>query len=187
MEQLINQIRQFSSLSDNTLNSLKLHLKKESIKKHSMLLKEGQTCNRLWFIKEGFVRVYYLHDGEDKTTWFLRENDFVISVYSFFSQQSSNEFIEVLEDSTLLSISFSSLQKMYSQHADFNAIGRLIMEHYYVLSEQRTLLLRTTSVEDRLNHLLDRIPDIFKKASAKQVASYIGCQPETLSRIRKYK
>ncbi len=187
MEELINQIRRIYMLSEDTLLSMEGFLKKEFIKKNTCLLIEGQICNRLWFIEKGFVRIYYLNDGVDKTMWFLKDKDFLISVYSFFTHQPSYEYIETIEDCNLISISYSDLQHLYKKHTDFNIVGRVITERYYMLSEQRSVLLRTTTVEERLHTLLNVHPNIFSKVSARYIASYIGCQPETLSRIRKRK
>lgn len=56
------------------------------VKKKTKLLWEGDISNSIYFIVKGAARVYYLNSfGTETTTWFLFENELLISVYSFFT------------------------------------------------------------------------------------------------------
>lgn len=49
---------------------------------------------------------------------------------------------------------------------------------------QKNLSFRRDSPEQRYLDLLQRVPDILNRVSIKDIASYVGVTPETLSRIR---
>jgi CRP/FNR family transcriptional regulator, anaerobic regulatory protein len=155
-----------------------------TVPKKTLILKEGEVCKDLVFIISGMARAYYHDDGDQVTSWFMKENDMIISVKSFFKQQPSAENMETLEDSKLVLLSYESLNYLYGKYPEYNIIGRILTEHYYVLSEERSFSLRLHSAEERYQTLLAIHPEILKRAPLKYVASYLGMTPETLSRLR---
>lgn len=148
------------------------------------LLQPGQLSDRLYFVERGVVRGYYLKDGRDVTSWFMREGDFIISIVSFYTRQPAQEYIELLTEGTVWSITYEQLQQLYRDFPEFNVVGRVLTETYYVLSEQRTLNLRMQTAPERYAQLLTDFPDITGRVPLKYIASHLGISPETLSRLR---
>jgi CRP-like cAMP-binding protein len=185
LEDLFTKLNMISPLSERLRDKLSDLISEERLPKKHLLLKEGYSAKKIFFLKKGFARCYY-YDGEDKeqTTWFLGDNDFVISVFSFLTQQPSYENIELLSNSVIQSMTWNNLQTIYKDFPEFNYIGRIITEGYYVESEKRGILLRTKSPKERYNLLLKTFPNILQKASLGQISTYLGITPETLSRVR---
>lgn len=181
---LIKLISQIAALSPELELAIAVCLKEERLTKRTLLLREGQIARHIYFIQTGFCRAYYLKDDKEYTTWFMGENDIMISVFSFFTQTPAVESIEVLEDSTLLSMSWQQLQDIYNTFPEFNLFGRIITEQYYIKSEERAISLRTLSAKERYKSLISTYPSILQKASLGQIASHLGITQETLSRIR---
>jgi CRP-like cAMP-binding protein len=181
---LLKLINHIALLSPELESVITLCLKEEKFSKRALILRQGQIARRIYFIDSGFCRAYYLKDGKEYTTWFMSDNDIMISVFSFFTQKPSVENIEVLEDSILLSMSWEQLQNIYYTFPEFNLFGRIITEQYYIKSEERAISLRTLSAKERYNSLISTYPSILQKASLGQIASHLGITQETLSRIR---
>ncbi|MES2457903.1 MAG: Crp/Fnr family transcriptional regulator [Bacteroidota bacterium] len=182
---LMHILGSISPLSSKLQERFSDYLVEEEFPKKHILLHEGETCRRIWFIKSGVTRAYYLNEqGDECTSWFMNTGNLMISVYSFLRQLPAYEHIEILEPSTLQSISYQQLQSIYADFEEGNLIGRIMTERYYLLAEERAIMLRTRSVEERYLHLLETHPDIMEKASQKQVASYLACSQETLCRLR---
>ncbi len=58
------------SFSQDELNDILSHFEKESVQKNEVLIKEGQVCNKLYFVDQGMGRSYYLKkDGKEVTQW----------------------------------------------------------------------------------------------------------------------
>jgi CRP-like cAMP-binding protein len=157
---LIQTINQIAPLSEELEKCIISSLKEEKFHKRDLLLKEGQIAKRIYFIQKGFCRAYYIKEDKEYTTWFMGEGDIMISVFSFFTRKPSVETIEVLEDSVLLSLSWEQLQKLYTDFPDFNLVGRIITEQYYIKSEERAISLRTMSARDRYLSLIKTYPSI---------------------------
>ncbi len=107
------QLSQISFLSPDLRQHLSLILEEETFPRKTILLKAGHISRRIYFVKKGFLRAFFYKAGSPYATWFMGQNEFMISVYSFFSQKPSFENIEVLEDSILLSITWDELQSLY--------------------------------------------------------------------------
>lgn len=156
---------------------------KEILKK-DFLLKEGQISDHIYFIEKGFIRSCYIKDDKEITSWFMGENDFIISVNSFFLRKPSYENIQAIDNSIVHFIQYDQLEKLYEEFPEFNIVGRKLTTHYYILSEERVYSMRKQTAEERYKFLLDKHPEICQKAPLTQIASYLGIALETLSRIR---
>ncbi len=157
---------------------------REELPKQTLLLTEGKVCDKLYFIEKGLARAFHFNDGQDVTSWLMKENDMIISVYSFYSQKPSYENIELLEDSVIISLPHDCLQNLYHHFLEFNLIGRVLTQNYYLLSEQRTIALRTQTAQERYHSFLTNYPEFFRRVPLKYIASYLNMTPETLSRLR---
>jgi CRP/FNR family transcriptional regulator, anaerobic regulatory protein len=171
-------------MSDSFWVELDSLIEIKNIPKKKFILKEGEVCRNLVFIISGMARAYYHEDGNQVTSWFMKENDMIISVKSFFKQEPSMENMEALEDSQMVFLSYEALNYLYGKYPEYNIVGRILTEHYYVLSEERLFSLRLHTVEERYQILLKLHPEILKRAPLKYVASYLSMTPETLSRLR---
>lgn len=181
---LIQTLNFIAPLSSKIQDRLHEYLVEEKYPKRHLLIWEGQIAKRIYFIKEGFARAYFYHDAKERTTWFMGTGDFMISVFSFFTQQPAVENVELLEDSILLSLTWTQLQNIYADFTEFNFVGRIITEKYYIMSEERAILHHSLSAIERYKLLMKKYPQIIQKAKLGQIASYLDMSQETLSRIR---
>ncbi len=135
----IDFLNAFHPLSDQLKDRLNSILKKDTFKKKTILLKEGQVCNHIYFIEEGLVRVYYLKDGVEICSGLLCEDGVLISVKSFFNRVPSDEYIQVLEDLTAYYISHQELEDIYRDFPEFNS-DRQKIDHCLLCTERRAKL-----------------------------------------------
>ena len=181
----IKGVNRIYPLSDELKSSLLKHYEIEDYPKKTILLKAGQTCNHIYFVISGLLRSYYLKDDEEICSRFMHEQHIALSVNSFYTRKPGYEFIETIEDCTLARIHYNDLQKIYKEHLEFNYIARVWTEHYCSMSEERLYLLRKQHAKDRYLWFIENYNDLAQRLPLKYVASYLGMNLETLSRIRK--
>ncbi len=184
MSALIAAVRSLIPISTQLEDALVASLRCELLPARHQLLQPGQIARKIYFIERGLIRGYNLHAGQEISSWFMCEGDFVISVVSFLTQQPSTEYLELLESSTLYSIEYAQMNELYSKFPEFNYVGRVLTERYYVHSEQRAYQLRTLSAKDRYTQIVQEFPFLLQRVPLRYLASHLGMTPETLSRMR---
>jgi CRP-like cAMP-binding protein len=158
--------------------------KEISVPKNTILIKEGERCRNLFFIKKGLLRGFYYDQGKEITHWFTKEEEFGTSFYSFITNEPSSETIETLEDCELVQIAHADLQKLYSDFPETERIGRIITETYYIDLEERFLNIQFKSAKERYQNLIAKNTSLIQRAPLGQIATYLGITQETLSRVR---
>lgn len=114
---------------------------------------------------------------------FLTGGDILISPGSFFTQTVSIVKLTALTDIFCIALPWSALQALYQEFTELNVVARLLTEQYYRQALDR-LSWFYENPELRYEHALKAYPDLAQHVSVKELASYLGMAPETLSRIR---
>lgn len=187
-EDILQPIRQWLEKSRPMSDELKALLKQEfeiiELPRHEILLKEGQVSNYLYITLKGLLRFYYLKDGEEVCSLFVNEPGICTSISGFFTRRPGTEYIETLEPCIIARIGYERLQQLYNENAELNFVARVITEQFLVRSEERLLLLRKNSAEDRYVTFTEQHPEFLQRVPLKYIATYLGTTLETISRIR---
>ncbi|KKO89131.1 cyclic nucleotide-binding protein [Sphingobacterium sp. Ag1] len=184
-ESLLDFLGNIHSMSPELRAALYSNTYLQKLNKRHILLDIGEIQKSLFFIIKGAIRSSYLDSsGKDTTSWLLFEGDIAISVYSFFSQNPSFEVLETLEDTSLLVLSHDKLMRLYQEFPEFNYIGRILTESYYIKGEEKANELRVFSATERYQHLIKKYPSIVARIPLGMISSYLGITQSILSRIR---
>lgn len=181
---LFNLFASITPLSDELKDTIESSCTIDDYEANTYLLSPGKVSNKVFFVYKGLIRSFHYSGDREHTSWIMKENDFMLSVYSFFSRKPAFEYIETMECSTFISLSYTKLQQLYKEFPEFNIIGRIITEQYYLQSEARAIALRQHTAEERYKSLIKSDPDLIKRVSVTVLASYLGMSRETLSRVR---
>ncbi|NQZ75854.1 MAG: Crp/Fnr family transcriptional regulator [Ekhidna sp.] len=181
----LNYFSKISTLNAEESEGLVESMQTKAFKKGEFLLRAGQLSVDTYFILEGCVREYILTDGEEKTTNFFTEEQWVISSNATASQNAANHNWICMEETTVVVGNEEQGQALFERFPRFETISRIIMEAAF--AEQRNALASyyTDSPEQRYLKLQKSRPDLFQRIPQYHLASYIGVKPESLSRIRK--
>lgn len=172
--------------SHDELNDILSHFEKEYIPKNQILVKQGEVCNKLYFVDQGIGRSYYLKkDGKEVTQWFFGVGNFMSSADSFFKQSPSFYFLEILEDSILYSISKEKMELLLARHHNMEKFLRLLSIEMLSKVVHKLNAIQFQTAKERYDYMLSEFPDISHRVSLGHIASYLGMTQETLSRIRR--
>ncbi|AFK02135.1 putative transcriptional regulator, Crp/Fnr family [Emticicia oligotrophica DSM 17448] len=180
--------QQIHPLKEQSLEALLPCLSLKNYSKKDFLVKQGSISDELNFVYTGCVREYFENTKANETNiWFGLENSVAISTYSFFSQKPSLTYIQALEDVQVVSVKHADLQNLFDQFHDIERLGRLIVEHYLVQIEEMKIILQTLSARERYEYMITNRPEFIRRIPLKYLASFLGIQLETLSRVRSQK
>lgn len=164
----------------NELLSLNLF---HSVKKGTVLLKEGQKSEGNYFVLKGCIRVYYIIDGEEKTTAFYTEME-GLTPPCVISKAPSDYFISCVEDSIILISNEDMSAEVNSKFPKFEMMCRMLSEELLAKKQIDFDEFKTSSPEQRYLNLIKKRPDLIQRVPQHQLASYLGIRPQSLSRLR---
>lgn len=180
---LFDFISKYITLTEDEKNALLSLDLFHAIKKGTILLKEGQKSKESYFVLKGCIRVYYVLDGEEKTTAFYTEME-AFTPPCVISKTPSEYYVGCVEDS-ILTVSNSDMEaEVNSKFPKFDIMCRALSEE--LLAKQRIDFdeFKTSSPEQRYLNLLQKRPDLLQRVPQHQLASYLGIKPQSLSRLR---
>jgi CRP-like cAMP-binding protein len=154
-----------------------------SVKKGTVLLKEGQNSKVSYFVLKGCIRTYYVLDGEEKTTAFYTEMD-VLTPHCVISKTPSEYYVSCLEDS-IITVSNSDMEaEVNSKFPKFEIMCRILSEELLAKQQINFDEFKLSSPEQRYLSLLQKRPDLIQRVPQHQLASFLGIKPQSLSRLR---
>ena len=162
-------------------------IERKEITKGELLLKEGQRCHDIWYLKEGAVRYYENINGEYRTTHFFIAPAMFTVYHSLLSDEPSELAIEATADLKLEVLPYSLLKQLYDQSHVLERVGRIMAEYQFINELNRRRMLLNMDALERYEFLEANQPEVFQQYQLKDIATYIGITPVSLSRLRKYR
>jgi CRP-like cAMP-binding protein len=185
MDVLIENIRGYIPLSASDEEIIKRLFRKKVVNKGEHLLEAGEVCKHVFFIEKGLVRYYIFDDGEERTHYFNKENEWVCDYPSFLPKVPTTENIQALEDTTVWKISYDDLQLFYREVKHGERFGRLGIEEVFIDIISQISSMYTDKPKVRYEKFIRAYSDVAQRIPQYFIASYVGVKPQSLSRIRK--
>lgn len=155
-----------------------------TVKRKTVLRSPGETERNLYFVMEGIQRAYHIDEEEnEQTIVFTYPYSFSGVADSFLTQTPTPYFLETLTHSVLLKTSFNQLSFLMEQS---HAIERMILKTTAFALKgviERQIELGSYSAEKKFTTLLHRSPHLLQIIPHKYLASYLGIDPATFSKL----
>lgn len=152
--------------------------------KKELLTKAGEVENNFNFIAKGLIRKYYKKGSHEINTQISMEGHLIVSQESFHSRQPSDYFIETIEPSTVVSITYDDLERVYASSHRMERLARLLITYAMVIKDRWQIqLVKMTPREGFLN-FVTKNPELMQRVPQKYLASYLNIKPETFSRFK---
>ena len=174
----------FPEMSIEGRRQLESILIREEYPKGAIALQEGETAREIVFVAKGMLRQYYYKNGKEITEHFSYEGCILMCLESFLKQEPTRLMVETLEPAIIYLFPYDKLQELTKVNWEINMFYRKILECSLIVSQIKADALRFETARERYNLLLDRHPEIIKRAPLAYIASYLLMTPETLSRVR---
>lgn len=184
-QKLFANITQYVPVTEDEFQAIAPFFNVRRLKKKNHLLLAGSLCAEVFYVLKGGLRLYYPKDGSDKVIDFFFEDSWFTDFESWLTKKPSSLGLDALEDSEIISIPFRDLYTLYDLYPKFERVGRLIAEQTIIRICNRSNSLLADSPQDRYVKLLEEHPTIIDRVPQYYIASFLGIEPESLSRIRK--
>lgn len=155
-----------------------------ALPKGTYLLAQGTVCRTVWFLKKGVARVFQCKDGTDITSYFYFPGELINAYRSSCMQVPSEVNIQLLQDSTVYSISRNKLKRLAVVYPLLSEIEKLVIECLTIWFEQEIYEIKRFDAKGYYTHLITCHPFLIRDIPVTYLASYLGVSLETLSRIR---
>src|SRR5690606_7553062 len=185
-EHLIRTIREKVNLTDEEASSFARFFIPKRYRKRQCIRNAGDKCQYLVFVAKGLLRSFTVHDdGSEHVMQLAMEGAWITDMGSFLSGEDAIYNIEALEDAELLLLTKQSMDEMIETIANIERYFRLLMQNSIIALQRRISLTLAHSAEEAYLKMMELQPEIVNRASQQHLASYLGINPATLSRIRK--
>jgi len=182
----VEKIKTFYNLTEKELNISANAFKPFSVPVKTYFLTLGKIADQVGFIKSGLFRSFFYDDNaNDITTHFFQPGTVLISMKSFNNQAPAKENIVALEDSELYVITYQEMMKLYELVPAWRQITKDVDEMKFNDLMNRSIQLQTLSARERYELFCQNYPEVIKRVALRHIASYLGIDIATLSRIRK--
>ena len=157
----------------------------KKFKKKEIILREGQVCKEIFYVKKGLLRVYLINDGKEVNTWFVKEGDFITSISSFHYQLPSDHYIDAIEDSEIISIKKSTLEFIVRNNHKAALFAMNELFNKLCEYQEQASALRFMNAENRYSYLYNKNKEVLSRLSQKHISSFIGVDVAYLSKVIK--
>jgi len=184
-DKLLNLISTYINFNEEDIDLVKRLFEFVKHKKNDLLEFENKIPVNLYFINSGFVRVFHYQNGSEITSHINCPPGFITSFNSFLNQKLSNDNVKCITDCELLKINRKNLDVLYQKSSNWDIFSKVIYEKSLLYNEQRTQDMITCTADERYSNLMKNHPEIIQNVPLQYIASYLGIEPQSLSRIRK--
>lgn len=184
MQSLQKAITNISTLSAASMNEFVAAWKQWSTPKDFNLLKESTVSDYIYFIEKGVARIYYYKNGKEITEWLALDEQFFLSITSFFQRTPSHLNIHTIEPSVVYGIHHDDFMNLADKYHDVERLLRKMVTASLILSQVRMDSIQFESAQQRYEKLMQNTPQIIQRVPLTYIASFLGITLETLSRIR---
>ena len=178
-------VRKFVEISEEEFNQfIYPYIVVRKYAKKQIITEAGKIENYFNFIAKGLARKYYKKGKEEINTQISFEGHILHSQESFHSRTPSEYIVESIEPTTLISITYDDLEKIYARSVKMEHLGRLIITYTMVIKDRWQMQLVMHTPRERFIRFVNHNPELLQRVPQKYLASYLNIKPETFSRFK---
>ncbi|HEX5025424.1 MAG TPA: Crp/Fnr family transcriptional regulator [Agriterribacter sp.] len=159
-------------------------LQHKKIKRRQYLFHEGDISKFQAFVVDGCLRSYSIDkNGFEHVLQFAPPGWWIGDMKSFLKQQPGTLYIDAIEDSEVILLFKSDLEKLYSTVPKFERFFRILAENALATYQHRLINNLSLPAKERYENFCRLYPSLIQRLPQKQIAAYIGVTPEFLSKM----
>jgi CRP-like cAMP-binding protein len=160
--------------------------KEKPLLSNEFFISAGDIPVKFGFVLSGLFRYVYTDEkGKEYTKGIIAEHQFISSYSAMIAQKPSYFSVEALEASRVFEIPYFKWQELKGSHPFWCRFLLSLVEKGFIIKEKRERELLLLDAESRYRNFQRDYPGMENRIKQNIIASFLGIQPESLSRIRK--
>lgn len=185
MQELINKVKGQINLSAEAEDYLFSISKATSFPKGSILLREGQAVNKIYFVTAGCIRSYCTDkNGKEHTLLFAIKNWWISDYIAIHNNEPATLTVECLTDAEVIEFNAKELNETLFKFPEYEPFQRYLLERHVVSLQKRILNQLQLTAAERYDIFIEQYGDTEQYTKNYHIASFLGITQESLSRIR---
>lgn len=186
MEFVIELLMAYNAYSESLIARLRQYIFEKHLPKGYIELQAGDVCRYIYFVRKGLLRSY-IKTGKKKQVniWFMAERSMASAPGSFMDQTPAREFIEALEDTTVICLSREHYELLCEEFPAFQGMALKLLWKYHIMFYERTTDLIGLTSEERYQYIIEKQPELDQRVMQKYWVSYMGMSDSTFNRAGK--
>lgn len=188
-DQIVKNINRFITLEESEIDVFTSHLKIIRVKRKQQIVQSDFVCKYRTYVLSGALKAYIIdpNDGQEHVIGLAIDDWWISDFTSYINQEPATFFVEAVDDSIIIQLSFENEQKLYELIPKFERFFRLHAQRTASALQKRMLSSISKTAEERFNDLAERYPGFLQKFPQYVIASYLGITTQFLSRIRNHR
>jgi len=183
---LFNLITQKVPLTEADKALCRQYFEPARFPRHAILEEEQKVPTYLYYIVSGYLRLFhYDAKGNEVTTHINCPPGFITAYAPFAEQTRSSENVECITDCELLKITKPNLDLLMAQSPALKDFSIWVFQQSIQYNEARSRELATLTAEERYSKLMANYPQLLHHVPLQYIASFLGMNAKSLSRIRR--
>lgn len=160
--------------------------KVKTMKKGEYFVRQNDSSIYAGYVESGTLRYTRIDtNGKEHIVCYSFPTEFVCDYPSLISQSPAMVSIQAMDDCIVYIIHRNEITSYWETDMTTQRLGRYIAEAMMNDFYQRLLGFYCDTAEQRYVALLERCPHLPQSISLKEIASFLGVTPETVSHIRR--
>lgn len=181
---ILQYFHERADLTEEQVRKVSSLFKTKKYAKKEQIIPMYSHSNKLYFIAEGIIRIYYLKNDKDITHMFFTEGQITVPVENVFYNKPSPYAMEALEDCAIQIADYRELEKVLFEIPALQKLAQSIYIDVISRFSNRLYAMQFQTAKERYDSLMELHPDIILRAPLGHIASYLGITQQTLSVIR---
>jgi CRP-like cAMP-binding protein len=169
-------------LDENDKQKLLAMVKIINYPANKIVLYKGEQTEYVGIIERGLIRAY---DKNNKTVWFFHENSVYGSLEVLMQKRPSSLTYETLEETTVFLFNYNDLENVINEYPHISTLLLMFWKNTAKEIYLNFSAFLHLTPEKRYLHLLSQNSRLILRVKSKDLATYLGMHPVSLSRLKK--
>lgn len=183
---LSKELKDLAGFTDEEIDHYFSLLTLRRIKKKDYFLREGDICLNVAYVIKGCLSRYIIDNHSKEVILnFAIEDYWIGDLESLLLRKPTMFYVQAIENCDLLLLSREHFFRATEELPKFKKFhdDKVQRNHYYTI--KRLSFTKSATPEEKYLSLLKEKPQFFERIPLHYIASYLGIEPESLSRLRK--